>query len=93
MLIVIFEWVLDLVDILFKSIYILRIVLILYIDLLVRGEDIFYIYNCYELIVLVFFFVIFVNKFVYKLVVYYISFVWIVYVIYVFWYVFRWVFC
>lgn len=92
MLIVIFEWVLDLVDILFKSIYILRIVLILYIDLLVRGEDIFYI-NCYELIVLVFFFVIFVNKFVYKLVVYYISFVWIVYVIYVFWYVFRWVFC
>lgn len=65
MLIVIFEWVLDLVDILFKSIYILRIVLILYIDLLVRGEDIFYI-NCYELIVLVFFFVIFVNKFVYK---------------------------
>lgn len=65
MLIVIFEWVLDLVDILFKSIYILCIVLILYIDLLVRGEDIFYI-NCYELIVLVFFFVIFVNKFVYK---------------------------
>lgn len=92
MLIVIFEWVLDLVDILFKSIYILRLVLILYIDLLVRGEDIFYI-NCYELIVLVFFFVIFVNKFVYKLFVYYISFVWIVYVIYVFWYVFCWVFC
>lgn len=81
MLIVIFEWVLDLVDISFKSIYTLRIVLTSYTDPLVRGEDTFHI-NCYESIVLVFFFVIPVNKPVHKQVVYYISSVWTVYAMY-----------
>lgn len=92
MLIVIFEWVLDLVDISFKSIYTLRIVLTSYTDPLVRGEDTFHI-NCYESIVLVFFFVIPVNKPVHKQVVYYISSVWTVYAIHVPWHVLRWVFC
>lgn len=87
-----FEWVLDLVDISFKSIYTLRIVLTSYTDPLVRGEDTFHI-NCYESIVLVFFFVIPVNKPVHKQVVYYISSVWTVYAIHAPWHVLRWVFC
>lgn len=90
MLIVIFEWVLDLVDISFKKyLYITYSANIIYWPIGQRRRHI----NCYESIVLVFFFVIPVNKPVHKQVVYYISSVWTVYAIHVPWHVLRWVFC